>query len=98
MGATSLGITAEDQGTEAAKQLWGPVRANQAAISKDGEESHNHASKTGKGIPSSFLSFTLGSDSRQPKQSKKPMDGICVNCCFLDRYWVFRIFFFSAWE
>lgn len=40
MGATSLGITAEDQGTEAAKQLWGPVRANQATISRKMVKSH----------------------------------------------------------
>lgn len=40
MEATSLGITAEDWGTEAAKQLWGPVRATQAAISRKIVKSH----------------------------------------------------------
>lgn len=40
--------------------------------------------------------FMMGSDSRQPKQGKKLIDSVCVNCCFLERGWGFR-FLLSDW-
>lgn len=35
----------------------------------------------------------MGSDSREPKQGKTLIDGVCINCQFPDRSWAFRFSF-----
>ena len=86
VGAPSLGITTEDWRTEQPKMPF-----------LEKEKSRILMLAKHKGLLSSCLSLRMGSDSRQPKQSKKPIDDICVNCYFLDRNCVFRFFclFFS---